>query len=32
MTGLALRKKGITDPYYVDPKWAKHGAGAGSGK
>ena len=26
MTGLALRKKGITDPYYVDPKWVRHEA------
>ena len=26
MTGLALRKKGITDPYYVDPDWVRHAA------
>ena len=24
MTGMALKKLGITDPYYVDPDWAKH--------
>ncbi|MFC4993866.1 agmatinase family protein [Rubritalea tangerina] len=24
LTGVALRKKGITDPFYVDPKWADH--------
>ena len=28
MTGVALRKKGITDPYYVDRDWIRHrGAG-----
>lgn len=27
MTGVALRKSGITDPYYVAPEWADHGAG-----
>ena len=28
MTGVALRKKGITDPYYKDPNWIRHkGAG-----
>jgi agmatinase len=28
MTGVALRKKGITDPYYTDPNWIRHkGAG-----
>jgi agmatinase len=26
MTGLDLRKKGITDPYYVDPAWVHHAA------
>ena len=25
LTGVALRKKGIKDPYYADPKWADHG-------
>ncbi len=24
MTGMALRKKGITDPYYVDRDWVRH--------
>ena len=24
MTGMALRKKGITDPYYVDRSWVRH--------
>jgi agmatinase len=24
MTGIALRKQGITDPYYSDPKWIRH--------
>ncbi|WP_205618966.1 agmatinase family protein [Rubritalea marina] len=28
LTGVALRKKGITDPFYVDPEWADHGADA----
>ena len=23
MTGMALRKKGITDPYYVDKEWTR---------
>jgi len=23
MTGMALRKKGITDPFYVDPEWVR---------
>ena len=23
MTGMALRKKGITDPYYVDQDWIR---------
>ena len=27
MTGLALRKRGVTDPYYVDWDWARHGGG-----
>ncbi len=27
MTGVALRKKGITDPYYADPKWIRHDSG-----
>ncbi len=31
MTGVALRKKGITDPYYTDPKWIRH-TGAGKAK
>ena len=31
MTGVALRKKGITDPYYADPKWVRH-TGAGQAK
>ena len=26
MTGVALRKKGITDPYYVDRNWIRHSA------
>ena len=25
LTGLAMRKKGITDPFYVDPEWRDHG-------
>ena len=25
MTGIAMRKKGITDPLYADPKWVDHG-------
>ena len=25
LTGIAMRKKGITDPYYRDPKWVNHG-------
>lgn len=25
LTGIAMRKKGITDPYYVDPMWKDHG-------
>ena len=25
LTGIALRKKGITDPNYIDPKWGDHG-------
>jgi agmatinase len=24
MTGIAMRKKGITDPLYADPKWVDH--------
>ena len=24
LTGIAMRKKGITDPYYRDPKWISH--------
>ena len=28
LTGMALRKKGITDPFYVDPEWADHGVAA----
>jgi len=24
LTGMAMRKKGITDPFYVDPKWKSH--------
>jgi agmatinase len=24
MTGMALRKKGIIDPYYVDREWVRH--------
>lgn len=26
LTGIAMRKKGITDPYYVDKEWLDHGA------
>ena len=25
LTGIAMRKKGITDPYYVDPLWKNSG-------
>ena len=25
LTGIALRKTGVTDPYYVDPLWADNG-------
>ncbi|ETX08248.1 agmatinase family protein [Candidatus Entotheonella palauensis] len=25
LTGIAMRKQGITDPFYVDPLWADHG-------
>jgi agmatinase len=25
LTGMAMRKKGITDPKYLDPKWVDHG-------
>lgn len=25
LTGIAMRRKGITDPNYVDPAWADHG-------
>ncbi len=25
LTGIAMRKKGITDPFYEDPLWAEHG-------
>ncbi len=25
LTGIAMRKQGITDPFYVDPLWAGHG-------
>ena len=25
LTGIAMHKKGITDPYYRDPKWVNHG-------
>ncbi len=28
MTGVALRKKGITDPYYTDPNWIRHKSAA----
>lgn len=28
LTGIALRKKGITDVNYIDPKWADHGVPA----
>jgi agmatinase len=24
LTGIAMRKKGITDPYYLDPDWVDH--------
>ena len=24
LTGMALRKKGIKDPYYIDPLWETH--------
>ena len=24
LTGMALREKGITDPYYIDPLWEDH--------
>ncbi len=24
LTGVAMRKKGITDPFYVDPDWKQH--------
>jgi len=24
LTGIAMRRKGITDPYYVDPLWQEH--------
>ena len=29
LTGIAMRKKGITDPYYRDPKWLSHGVPLG---
>jgi agmatinase len=32
LTGVALRKKGITDIHYIDPKWADHGVPAPAGK
>ena len=32
LTGVALRKKGITDPEYIDPKWANHDVELGTGK
>ena len=25
LTGMAMRKKGITDPHYLAPEWADHG-------
>jgi hypothetical protein len=28
LTGIAMRKKGITDPYYLDEKWVDHGVPA----
>ena len=28
LTGIAMRKKGITDPYYIDPLWESHGVPA----
>jgi agmatinase len=24
LTGVAMRMKGITDPFYVDPDWNEH--------
>ena len=28
LTGIALGRKGITDPNYIDPQWADHGVPA----
>jgi agmatinase len=25
LTGMAMRKKGITDPHYLAPEWVDHG-------
>lgn len=30
LTGIAMRKQGITDPFYVDPMWDEWDNGAGS--
>ncbi|MEA3274198.1 MAG: agmatinase family protein [Pseudomonadota bacterium] len=29
LTGVAMHKKGITDPYYIDPLWEDNGVAAG---
>ena len=31
LTGIAMRKKGITDPHYRDPHWKEHGVPMGGG-
>ena len=32
LTGIAMRKKGITDPHYRDPEWVDHDVPLGEGK